>query len=135
MGGVKVPQNIFEIYDGRTSFWQWDTGQKLIVLDESITQVHFSNKNMNYTISKDVYEYEEKRVCDIPDIVLQSPNNLVAYAYICDAKSGYTIKSVKFAVIKRPAPYSQIDIDGGNGNGFDDEDILRVWDGGSASGY
>ena len=60
-----MPQNIFEIYDGRTSFWQWDTGQKLIVLDESITQVHFSNKNMNYTISRDVYEYEEKRVCDI----------------------------------------------------------------------
>ena len=57
-----MPQNIFKIYDGRTNFWQWDTGQKLIVLDESVTQVHFSNKDMNHSIDRDVYEYEGKRI-------------------------------------------------------------------------
>lgn len=99
-----MPQNVFKIYDGRTNFWQWDTGQKLIVLDESVTEVHFSNRDMNHSITRNVYEYEGKRVCNVPDIILQLPRNLVAYAYVGDDKTGHTIKSVKFAVIQRPIP-------------------------------
>lgn len=95
-----MPQNIFKIYDGRTSFWQWDTKQKLIVLDEQITEVHFSNRDMNHSISRDVYEKDGVRMCNVPDVVLQLPRNLVAYAY----NDGATIKSVKFAVVKRPIP-------------------------------
>lgn len=95
-----MPQNIFKIYDGRTNFWQWDTKQKLIVLDDSITEVHFSNRDMNHSITKYVYEKDGQRMCNIPDILLQLPRNLVAYAYADNA----TIKSVKFAVIKRPIP-------------------------------
>lgn len=99
-----MPQNIFKIYDGRTNFWQWDTGQKLIVLDESVTQVHFSNRDMNHSIIRDVYEYNGVRVCNVPDIILQLPRNLVAYAYSVDGATSNTVKSVKFAVIKRPIP-------------------------------
>jgi hypothetical protein len=95
-----MPQNIFKIYDGRTNFWQWDTKQKLIVLDERITEVHYSNRDMNHSITRQVYEKDGIRLCNIPDIVLQLPRNLVAYAYA----DGATIKSVKFAVIKRPIP-------------------------------
>ena len=95
-----MKENIFKIYNGRTNFWQWDTNQKLIVLDESVTEVHFSNRDMNHSITKNVYEYEGKRVCNVPDIILQLPRNLVAYAYAED----HTIKSVKFAVVKRPIP-------------------------------
>ena len=95
-----MPQNIFKIYDGRTNFWQWDTGQKLIVLDDEITEVHFSNRDMSHSITRNVYEYDGKRVCNIPDIILQLPCNLVAYAYATD----HTVKSVKFAVVKRPIP-------------------------------
>lgn len=99
-----MPQNIFKIYDGRTNFWQWDTGQKLIVLDDSITEVHFSNRDMNHSIQRNVYELNGQRVCNIPDIVLQLPRNLVAYAYVNDGTSSHTVKSVKFAVVKRPIP-------------------------------
>jgi hypothetical protein len=99
-GGVTMPQNIFKIYDGRTSFWQWDTKQKLIVLDETITEVHFSNRDMNHSITKQVYEKDGVRLCNIPDVILQLPRNLIAYAYA----DGATVKSVKFAVIKRPIP-------------------------------
>ena len=95
-----MPTSMFKIYDGRTSFWQWDTNQKLIVLDGRVTEVHFSNRNMEHSITKDVYELDGKRVCNVPDIILQLPRNLVAYAYA----DGTTIKSVKFAVIKRPIP-------------------------------
>lgn len=95
-----MPTSMFKIYDGRTSFWQWDTNQKLIVLDERVTEVHFSNRNMEHSITRDVYELEGKRVCNVPDIILQLPRNLIAYA----CADGKTLKSVKFAVIKRPIP-------------------------------
>lgn len=95
-----MPQNIFKIYDGRTNFWQWDTHQKLIVLDNSVTEVHFSNRDMSHSITKNVYEKDGIKLCNVPDILLQLPRNLVAYAYA----DGATKKSVKFAVLKRPIP-------------------------------
>ena len=96
-----MPQNIFKIYDGRTNFWQWDTKQKLIVLDDEITQVHFSNRNMTHSIKRDVYKNKDGiRVCNVPDDLLKLPRNLIAYAYA----DGATIKSVKFAVVRRPMP-------------------------------
>ena len=95
-----MPQNIFKIYDGRTNFWQWDTKQKLIVLDENITEVHFSNRNMTHSIPRNVYEKDGLRVCNVPDDLLKIPRNLIAHAYA----NGATVKSVKFAVVQRPMP-------------------------------
>jgi hypothetical protein len=96
-----VSKNIFKIYDGRTNFWQWDTNQRLIVLDEDVDQVHYSNRNMNYTIIKDVYtDIDGLRVCVVPNELLKLPLNLVAYACV----NGITVKSVKFLVAPRPMP-------------------------------
>jgi hypothetical protein len=100
-----MPQNIFKIYDGRTNFWQWDTKQKLIVLDETVTQVHFSNRNMTHSVKRDVHlDKDGLRVCNVPDDLLKIPRNLVAYAYA----DGTTVKSVKFAVVRRPMPSDYI---------------------------
>lgn len=100
-----MPQNIFKIYDGRTNFWQWDRKQKLVVLDESITQVHFSNRNMTHSVKRDVYvDKNGARVCNVPDDLLKMPANLVAYAMA----DGTTVKSVKFAVVRRPMPSDYI---------------------------
>ncbi len=95
-----MPQNIFKIYDGRTNFWQWDTKQKLIVLDNDVTEVHFSNRNMTHSVKRHIYMQDNLRVCDVPSDLLQLPKNLVAHACV----DGTTIKSVKFAVMKRPMP-------------------------------
>ena len=96
-----MSQNIFKIYDGRTNFWQWDRKQKLVVLDEDVTQVHFSNRNMTHSVKRDVYaDKNGLRFCNVPDDLLKIPANLVAYA-IAD---GATVKSVKFAVVRRPMP-------------------------------
>lgn len=100
-----MPQNIFKIYDGRTNFWQWDRKQKLVVLDETITQVHFSNRNMTHSIKRDVYvDNDGRKVCNVPDDLLKMPANLVAYAMA----DGATVKSVKFAVVRRPMPSDYI---------------------------
>lgn len=105
-----MPQNIFKIYDGRTNFWQWDTKQKLIVLDDRITEVRFSNRNMEHSKRRIVYKDNDgNRICNVPDILLQLPKNLVAYACIKqDDGSVSTIKSVKFAVARQPIPSDYI---------------------------
>ena len=95
-----MPQNIFKIFDGRTNFWQWDRRQKLIVLNPEVTQVHFSNRNMTHSVKRDVYVQDGVRVCNVPDDLLKIPANLVAYAMA----DGATVKSVKFAVVRRPMP-------------------------------
>ena len=105
-----MPQNIFKIYDGRTNFWQWDTKQKLIVLDDRITEVRFSNRNMEHSKRRIVYtDIDGKRICNVPDILLQLPKNLIAYACIKnDDDSCSTIKAVKFAVHQQPIPTDYI---------------------------
>lgn len=101
-----MPQNIFKIYDGRTNFWQWDTKQKLIVLDDRITEVRFSNRNMEHSKRRPVYtDNDGVRICNVPDVLLQLPKNLVAYACIKqDDGTCSTVKAVKFAVMQQPIP-------------------------------
>ena len=105
-----MPQNIFKIYDGRTSFWQWDTKQKLIVLDERITEVRFSNRDMEHSKRRPVYtDKNGVRICNVPDILLQLPKNLIAYACIKnDDGTCSTVKAVKFAVYRQPIPTDYI---------------------------
>ena len=101
-----MSQNIFKIYDGRTNFWQWDTKQKLIVLDERITEVRFSNRNMEHSKRRPVYtDNNGVRICNVPDLLLQLPKNLIAYACIKQEDGTVsTVKSVRFAVNRQPIP-------------------------------
>lgn len=105
-----MPRNIFKIYDGRNYFWQWDTRQKLIVLDERITEVRFSNRNMEHSKRRPVYtDKDGVRICNVPDLLLQLPKNLIAYACVKgDDGSCSTIKAVKFAVHQQPIPTDYI---------------------------
>lgn len=105
-----MSQNIFKIYDGRTNFWQWDTKQKLIVLDDRITEVRFSNRNMEHSKRRPVYtDKDGVRICNVPDMLLQLPKNLIAYACAKnDDGSCSTIKAVKFAVHRQPIPANYI---------------------------
>lgn len=105
-----MPQNIFKIPDGRTNFWQWDTKQKLIVLDDRITEVRFSNRNMEHSKRRIVYtDNNGMRICNVPDLLLQLPKNLIAYACIKkDDGSCTTVKAVKFAVHRQPIPTDYI---------------------------
>ena len=60
---------------------------------------------MTHSIKRDVYaDKNGVRVCNVPDDLLKMPANLVAYAMA----DGATIKSVKFAVVRRPMPSDYI---------------------------
>lgn len=100
-----MPQNnVLEIYDQRPGFWQWDTGQKLLVLDRTIDQVHFSNKDLSTALVEEVSNENGIRTCDVPDVLLKMPKPLIAYAYAMDDDNNRTICAVKFSVSPRPIP-------------------------------
>ena len=104
-----MPQKIFKIYNERTNFWQWDTKQKLIVLDDRVTEVRFSNKNMQQSKRRVVYTDNGMRVCNVPDSLLQLPKTLIAYACVkLDDGSCSTIKEVRFAVVKQAIPVDYV---------------------------
>lgn len=85
--------------DGRSELWQWDTGRKLNV-DADCTQVHFSNKVFGRSIDVDVVD----GVAIIPDILLQTDKELMAWAFVGTAENGYTKISNVFKVNKRNKP-------------------------------
>ena len=104
-----MPQNLFKIYDGRNYFWQWDVDQKLIVLDDTVDEVYFSNRDMVHAIVKEVCtDKDGLRVCNVPDALLTLPKNLVASAQIVDDDGISRLRSVKFAVRQRPIPIDYV---------------------------
>ena len=85
--------------DGRSELWQWDTGRKLTV-DADCSQVHFSNKVFGRSVDVDVIG----GIADIPDFLLQSDNDLTAWAFVGTAENGYTKISRVFKVNRRNKP-------------------------------
>ena len=85
--------------DGRSELWQWDTGRKLTV-DADCSQVHFSNKVFGRSIDVDVVD----GVAIIPDILLQTDKDLMAWAFVGTAENGYTKISKTFKVNRRNKP-------------------------------
>ena len=85
--------------DGRSELWQWDTGRTLIV-DTDWSQVHFSNKVFGRSIDVNV----AYGVAIIPDVLLQTDNDLNVWAFSGTAENGYTKISKTFKVNRRNKP-------------------------------
>ena len=85
--------------DGRTELWQWDTGRTLSV-DVDCSQVHFSNKVFGRSIDVDVVD----GVAIIPDVLLQTDNDLNVWAFVGTAENGYTKIGKTFKVNRRNKP-------------------------------
>lgn len=102
--------NAFKIYDGRTNFWQWDTKQKLIVLDDKIFEVRFANKDSKVAERKFVYTNEDGvTVCDVPDSMLQQSKTLFVYGCtIREDGSSAIVALSKIAVLRQPMPEASV---------------------------
>ena len=85
--------------DGRSELWQWDTGRTLTV-DTDCSQVHFSNKVFGRSIDVNVAD----GVAIIPDVLLQTDNDLNVWAFSGTAENGYTKISKTFRVNRRNKP-------------------------------
>lgn len=89
-----------KLSDGRGELYQWDTGRKVVIDDETIKQVHYQNRFYGRTIDVDV----SNGVAIIPDQLLQSFAPLVVFAWAGSAEDGYTKIEKTFEVHKRNKP-------------------------------
>ena len=87
---------MFKIQDGRKSFTQWDLNRKIIVEDDSITQVHFTNLlNKNALVSE-----VKNHLADVPNVLLQDYGTILIYGY----DGNYTKYVEAFRVVRREKP-------------------------------
>jgi hypothetical protein len=91
---------LFEILDGRKSFFQWDLNQKLIIYDDSITEVHFCNKTDDCALVCEVFKDGRLNTVDVPNILLQNDWDIRVYAVAAD----HTEHAARFKVISRSKP-------------------------------
>ena len=95
---------MFSIYDGRDNFYQWDKGTKLIVYDESITEVHFANCLCSNARRCEVYSDGPVRVVDVPDVLLTETYDIRVWGF--DGNSTKHCQS--FEVEKKTKPDNYI---------------------------
>lgn len=100
---------MFEILDGRGAFWQWDLNQKLIVNDLPLcSEVHFCNGTKDCALVTLVKTIDEKKVCDVPNEILQTAGYVKVYAYVKDDDEQYTEVRKSFPVLERTKPEDYI---------------------------
>ena len=96
---------MFTIRDGRDYLYAWDLDRQIIVDDPSITEVHFSNRTDDNSLVVEVKDEDGLRVANIPNILLQQPWDIIAYAYCPDS---YTKMEEVLEVKDRPKPADYI---------------------------
>lgn len=90
-------------------FWQWDTGQKLVVEDDGMcNEVHFCNTLSTEAMVLSIKEQDGLRVVDVPNILLQQASMLMAYLYRYDTDGSETCCVYRFSVIPRPKPANYV---------------------------
>lgn len=96
---------MLKIQGTRNYLYQWDLNQKVIVVDnDSVNEVHFVNDGQNdNALIVEVKEDSKARYAEIPNILLQFGDNIVAYEH-CEDNGEYTFRKYLLEVIRRPKP-------------------------------
>ena len=99
------------------TLWQWSIGRFVkIIPPEGITvdAVHFYNGTTENALIGVHKADGNAIISEIPNILLQSSNNLTVYAMMTDATGETTVECTTFGVLKRPRPdnyvYSETEI-------------------------
>lgn len=100
---------MLKIQGTRNYLYQWDLNQKVIVVDnDSVNEVHFVNEGQNdNALIVEVKEDSKARYAEIPNILLQSGDNILAYEH-CEDNGEYTFRKYLLEVIRRPKPADYI---------------------------
>lgn len=91
---------MFKIEDGRKQFYQWDLDRRLIIEDNSVTQVHFCNRTDDCSLVCEVFEENGLHLVNVPNILLQMAWRINVYAY----DSNYTKHYALFNIVARSKP-------------------------------
>lgn len=95
---------MFSIQDGRKSFYQWDKERKLIVNDESITEVHFCNRTDTCSLIVETYTEDGVTLANVPNLLLTTAWKIHVYGY----DTNHTKYEKCFDVISRTKPADYI---------------------------
>lgn len=96
---------MFKIDDGREHFFQWDLNRRLLIEDDSITNIHFCNKTDDCALNVEVYKDGGKRYANVPNILLQDAWSIRAYAYCGEC---YTKQKAVYKVEARSKPANYV---------------------------
>lgn len=91
---------MIRIENGSSCFYQWDTNRRLLIENNNITEVHFSNAVSSAALVCEVYEENGKRLVNVPNILLQTQWTLRVYG--CCAE--YVRESAEYIIISRKKP-------------------------------
>lgn len=92
---------MIQLESGKNYAWQWDLGHRLILEDiQPGTEVHFSKCTMPEALVMVPYADGEKRVVDVPNILLQDAEEISVYIY-CAEK---VVHTACINVYERPKP-------------------------------
>ena len=98
-----------KIDGNRSFFYQWDTGQRLIVeCSDQCSEVHFSFKDDNLALVSPIKEIEGQRMATVPNILLQKEGTLYAYLFLRNEDGSETRRSISITVLSRPKPESYV---------------------------
>ena len=95
---------MFSIFDGRKHFYQWDTGQRLIVNKNVCSEVHFCNGMDTCALVCEIYEENGQRLVDVPNILFQSADIIRVFAVVRGHNGKHTRRSQAFVVLDRTKP-------------------------------
>lgn len=91
------------IEGGRSRLYQWDVDQRLEVMSDEITEVHFVNAVTSPALVCEVYEEDGRRFANIPNILLQQSWPIQAYG--CCGSRVRDVETCKVIRRERPADY------------------------------
>lgn len=97
------------ISDGRSRFYQWDTGQILLLEGgENCDQVHFAQADAQRAIACPIQRESDRAWVQVPDYLLQTAQPFTAYLYEADAARAGTFRAQAFPVQARPRPENYV---------------------------
>lgn len=95
----------FKIFNGRTSFYQWDVNQKIIIEDLGENKhVHFKSEGERSALVLEARTENGLTVVDVPNKLLQSAGKIVVWVYVYTDAERYTVEQTVFNVIPRQKP-------------------------------
>lgn len=98
-----------KIYGERYSFYQWDLNQKITSpkLKEG-DEVHFGSAVTGEALTVEAYRLGAAVVADVPNVLLQQSQKILAYRFVTDGESRLTVCKSTFDVKARPKPANYI---------------------------
>jgi len=97
---------LFSIKGNKEHFWQWDLNQMLMVENEEINEVHFCNGTADCSLVCAINE----GLVNVPNILLQTANDIKVYAVCGDSTIGEQLFKVRARTKPEDYVYTETEV-------------------------